>query len=161
MSATGGGGATSSCAAIPVDGPDARPASIFSRSIKPPGDIGRQGGQHDADTVALGQKHSPVPAVLQEPVGSPVAGHFDEGDHVDEEARMFSRHHAGIEEIHLGRDLGQHGFHHLAQEIEPRHLGVAEIAQDLRPLGLLDPCRPQRRGQADKRPSRSKSLSPM
>ena len=122
--------------------------SNCSRSTRRRGDIGRHGGHGGVDALALVQHRTDVPAILHQAVGAPVAAHLDEGHHVDEEPRVLARHESGVEEVDLGRHLGQDGFEHLAQEFEPRQFRVAEVAERLGAIGHLHPCGPDRRRQA-------------
>ncbi len=86
---------------------------------EPARDIGRHGRQRGMGALALVEHRPGMPAVLHEAIGAPVPCHLDEGHHVDEEPRVFARDEADVEEVDLGRHLGQHGLHELAQQFQP------------------------------------------
>ena len=72
------------------------------------------------------------------------------GDDVDPQPRRIALADAAIEQIDLGRDLREQRIERLVENLQPRHLGVAQVDDDAGAVGGLDPRLPQRIAQPDR-----------
>ena len=75
-------------------------------------------------------------------------------DHVDPQPRRFALADAAIEQIDLIGHLRKQRIERLVQDLEPRHLGIAQVDHDAGAIGSLDPRLPQCVAQPDRRASR-------
>ena len=60
------------------------------------------------------------------------------GDHVDPQARRVAARDAALEQLDLGRDVGEQRVERLVENLEPRDLGVVQIDHDAGTLGHVD-----------------------
>ena len=86
----------------------------------------------------LGQHLAAVAGVLQEAVDALVAAHGHMGDGVDPQPRHAAAADAAIEQVDLRRDLLEQRIERLVEQFEPGHLGVVQIDDDARALGMID-----------------------
>ena len=97
--------------------------------------------------------------VLEETVGSPVAPHLDEGDHVEKDARPFARGERQIEQVDARRRLPHDGFELALEQREAPDLDLAQLRDRLGALGVLDPRAPDRGGEIGLRRLRNSGFS--
>src|SRR5262245_48687513 len=90
------------------------------------------------DLARLGEHAAAIARVLQEAVDALVAPHRHVGDHVDPQTRRIARHQPAVEQVDIGRELGEHRIERLVQQLEPRGLGVAHVDDDGGALRDLD-----------------------
>ncbi len=105
---------------------------------QPPGNIIGDRLDHRFKPFTLGERHTGKARVLQKTIGAPVTAHFDEGDHIDEEARPFARHQRDIEQIDIFRHFGEDRQQFIPQHFEPRDLGAAQFGNDTAAFGVID-----------------------
>ena len=78
-----------------------------------------------------------------------VAAHLDEAENVDEQSRRFAGRQRQIENVAVLARFRDDRRDALAQEVEPRALGAAQIGDHIGAFGVLEPRATQRRLQAD------------
>ena len=70
------------------------------------------------------------------------------GDNVDPQARRLALADAAIEQIDLARDLIEQRIERVVENLQPRHLGIAQIDHHPGAVCGLDPGLSQRLAQA-------------
>ena len=114
---------------------------------QPARDIIGDGIDHRGDVVRFGNHDAAEPGVLHEAIDPLVAAHHDVRHHVDPQPRRVALADAAIEQIDLVGDLPEQRIERLAENLEPRHLGIAQIDHDAGAIRGLDPRLAQRVAQ--------------
>ena len=107
------------------------------------GDVVGDGIDDDGHVMRLGDHDAAEAGVLHEAVDALVAPHHDMGDHVDPQPRRIALADAAVEQVDLLGHLREQGIERLVENLEPRHLGIAQIDHDAGAVGGLDPRLPQ------------------
>ena len=105
--------------------------------------IGDRGGD-GVDRLVFGDQHPAVAGVLIKAIGAPVVRHVDEGDHVEEQARMLARRQRQIEQVDVRRRLVDDGLERALERRQAAHFELAQLRDRLGALGVLDPRLPDR-----------------
>ena len=111
---------------------------------EPARDIIGDGGRDRVDRLAFGDQHAAVTRVLKEAIGAPVVRHVDEGDHVEEKARMLALSQRQIEHVDARRGLSDDGFKRVLELAQTAELNFAQVRDRLGALGVFDSRLPDR-----------------
>ena len=107
-------------------------------------DIIGGGGNDRVDRLAFGYQHAAVARVLEESIGALIVRHVDEGDHVEEEARMLALRQRQIEQAEPLRRLVDDRLQRALKRFETDDLKIAHLRDRIGALGVLDPSLPDR-----------------
>ena len=88
-----------------------------------------------------------MPRILLQDVAAGVARHLDEADHVDEQARLGTRHQRDVEDVDVGRDLGQERLQRILQKLEPAETRRAQLGTRSGALRIVGARAPHRQLQ--------------
>src|SRR5581483_5380334 len=95
---------------------------------------------HDDGHLVGFRKHlAAVAGVLHEAIDALVAAHYHMRDDVDPQPRRDTLADTAIEQVYIVRHLPEQGIERLVQNLEPRHLGVAQIDDHAGAIRRLDP----------------------
>ena len=128
-------------------GPSARRESTVTRAFaldQAARDIIGGGGNDRVDRLAFGYQHAAVARVLEKSIGALIVRHVDEGDHVEEEARMLALRQRQIEQVERLRRLVDDGLQRALKRFETDNLEIAHLRDRIGALGVLDPSLPDR-----------------
>jgi hypothetical protein len=110
-------------------------------------DISGDGSDDGGHVVRLGNYNAAEAGVLHEAIDALVAPHHNMRHHVDPQPRRLALTDAAIEQVDPFRDLRKQRIERLVHDLEPRHLGIAQLDDDAGAVGGLDPGLTQRVAQ--------------
>ncbi|MGY4298093.1 hypothetical protein ACVWXN_006188 [Bradyrhizobium sp. i1.4.4] len=111
------------------------------------GDVVGHGFDDHCGVVRFGEHDAAEAGVLDEAVHPLVAPHHDVCDDIDPESGRIALADAAIEQVDLVGHLREQGIERVIEDLQPRHLRVAQIDDHTGPVGGLDPCAQQRVAQ--------------
>ena len=111
------------------------------------GDIFGDRIDHGGDILALADGDAAVPCVLEKAIDPPVATHLDEADVIEEETRALAMGDPYVEQFAILRHLREHRREMVAQDFEPRDLGLAQLGEHIGAFGIGETGAAQRAGQ--------------